>query len=188
MPYFGKYGGSLLDRCPIFIHFHTFPMKMESAIFSLQNMQFTSNFHTIKILVIGTYPEVLKKIWRHDVIWRHYTSFGHLPDLPPVKTGAHKSGFWDFGFFFMICEKFNVLASIWWVNHQNWTIFDEVMGFSFLLRNFPDFDRFLLILAQNLLTSSLFLNFLDVFWKYLWKWVFLPKFIKITFFLLEIWG
>ena len=62
------------------------------------------------------------------------------------------------------------------------------MGFSFLLRNFPDFDRFLLILAQNLLTSSLFLNFLDVFWKYLWKWVFLPKFIKIAFFLLEIWG
>ena len=55
------------------------------------------------------------------------------------------------------------------------------MGFSFLLRNFPDFDRFLLILAKNLLTSSLFLNFLDVFWKYLWKWVFLPKFIKIAF-------
>ena len=33
-------------------------------------------------------------------------------------------------------------------------------GVFFLLRNFPDFNRFLLILAQNLLTSSLFWIFL----------------------------
>ena len=161
---------------------------MESAIFSLQNMQFTPNFHTSKILMIETYPEVLKKIWRHDVIWHHYTSFGHLPDWPPVKTGAHKSGFWDFGFFFMICEKFNVLATIWWVNHQNWIRFDQVMAFHFLLGNFPDFDRFWLILAQFLLMSSLFLNFFDFFLKYLWKGTFLPKIIKVAFLLQKILG
>ena len=31
------------------------------------------------------------KIWRHDVIWRHLTSFWHLSGLPPVKSGCMTS-------------------------------------------------------------------------------------------------
>ena len=161
---------------------------MESAIFSLQNMQFTPNFHTIKILMIETYPGVLKKIWRHDVIWRQFTSFGHLPDWRPVKSGTRKFGFWNFCDIFIIFGKFNVLAFIWWVNHQNWTRFDQVMEFYFLLRNIPDFERFWLIFAQFLMTSSLFLKINDFFLKYLWKGTFLPKIIKITFLLQKIQG
>ena len=44
-------------------NFLTFPIKLESAIFSLQNMQFTPNLSTIKILMIGTNLGVEKKIW-----------------------------------------------------------------------------------------------------------------------------
>ena len=76
---------------------------------------------------------------------------------------------------FAICRQLNVLAFIWWVKHQNWTIFDQVIGFYFLLRNFPDFDRFWLILAQFVLTSSLFWNFFDIFRNNSSNWTFLPK-------------
>ena len=48
--------------------------------------------------------------------------------------------------------------------------------FFFSLKNVPDFDRSLLISAQNLLTSSLFLNFLDVFLKILMN---MSIFVKI---------
>ena len=88
--------------------------------------------------------------------------------------------------FFMICW---ILVSCW-VKRQNWTRFDQVIEFYFLLRNFPKINRFWLILAQFLLTSSLFWNFFFIFWKNLSKWTFLPKIVKIAFFLPEIrgWG
>ena len=140
-----------------------------------------------KLMKLAT-SEVLVKTWRYDVTWHQLTSFGHLSDYHLSNPELHKSAFRYLHDFFMICRKFNVLAFILWVKHQNWTIFDEVIGFCFLLRNFPDFDWILRILAQNLLTSSLSLNFLHVFLKYLWKWTFLPKIMKIAFFPQEIWG
>ena len=42
-------------------------------------------------MVWETYPEVVMKIWRHDVIWRQLTSFWHLSDLPPVKPESMTS-------------------------------------------------------------------------------------------------
>ena len=117
--------------------------------------------------------------------WRHLGTcqIYHLPNPEP-----HKSGFKYLREFIVICSKFNVLALIWWVNHQNWTRFDEVIGFYFLLRNFPDFDRFLLILAQFVLTSSLFWIFFDISRQNSSNWTFLPKILKIALFLQKIWG
>ena len=136
---------------------------MESAIFSLQNMQFTPNFHTSKILMIETYPEVLKKIWRHDVIWRHYTSFGHLPDWPPVKTGAHKSGFWDFGFFFydlweIQCLSYHLMGKPSKLN--------KIWHFDILLFTWK-FPWFWPILADFGPISADVITFFEIFWFFL---------------------
>ena len=58
-------------------NFLTFSIKMESAIFSLQNMQFTPNLSTIKKLMIGTNLGVEKT--GHDL-----TKF-FLRDMPYSK-------------------------------------------------------------------------------------------------------
>ena len=69
-------------------NFHTFLIKSKLAISSLWIMQLTPKFHTSKVLMRESHPESLEKIWRHDVTWCHLTLFGHLSDLPPVKSGA----------------------------------------------------------------------------------------------------
>ena len=81
----------------------------------------------------------------------------------------------------MICRKFSVLAFIWWVYHQNWTKFDRVIEFYFLLRNFPKIHRFWLILAQFLLTSSLFWIFSSFYERTHQREHFCQKLLKLHY-------
>ena len=142
-----------------FWHLSVWPPVNLGTIFSFWNMHSTWNFHSGKMLTRKTNPEIFMKIWRHDVILQHMTSFGHLPACHLLYLRLHKSGKTKFSNKIVICRKFNVLVVIWWVNDKNRTTFDEVIRFYFFLLNFLDFTRFLLIFAQNLLTSSFFLIF-----------------------------
>ena len=81
----------------------------------------------------------------------------------------------------MICRKFSVLAFIWWVYHRNWTKFDRVIEFYFLLRNFPKIHRFWLILAQFLLTSSLFWIFSSFYERTHQREHFCQKLLKLHY-------
>ena len=64
----------------------------------------------------------------YDVTWRH---LGTCQITTCQIRSSKNQPFHICTIFFMICRKFNVLAFIWWVKHQNWTTFDEVIGFCF---------------------------------------------------------
>ena len=84
------------------------------------------------------------------------TSFGHLSYYHLSNPELGKSGFRYLRNHFMICSKFNISAFIWWVNHQNWTIWT---------RNFSRFWTVFAVFGPKF-AENVFCLFLDVFLKY----------------------
>ena len=121
----------------------------------------------------------------YDAAWRHFGTcrIYHLSFNP---LWRHRTRI--FSFTFSIVWNFKALAFIWGVNHWFWVKIGENIRIYFCLENFLDFTWFWLILAQILLTSSLFSTFFDFSRQESSKWTFSPKMVKIAFFLRKIWG
>ena len=72
---YGNYGGVENYGWRFFLYLCEFRKKTKLIMFSVSLIVATWNIDRYKILVKGTFPEFLKKIWRHDVMWRHFLDF-----------------------------------------------------------------------------------------------------------------
>ena len=82
---YGNYGGVENYGWRFFLYLCEFLRKTKLIMFSVSLIVATWNIDRYKILVKGTFPEILKKIWRHDVTWRHFLDFW-FPRKPPVTS------------------------------------------------------------------------------------------------------
>ena len=119
----------------------------------------------------------------YDAAWRHFGTcrIYHLSFNP---LWRHRTRI--FSFTFSIVWNFKALAFIWGVNHWFCVKIGEDIRICFYLENFVDFTWFWLILAQILLTSSLFSTFFDFSRQESSKWTFSPKMVKTAFYLKKI--
>ena len=133
----------------------------------------------------GTFPELLKKIWRRDVTWRHFLDFldswiGHLS--LPGKWRHQKLTFWYFIWKHIerafICP-FNQVSTI-----KTWKIIEVSVDNYFSIQT-SNFWRFF---QENMMTSSFFSEIVDSFWKFMLFCMFMPKIAHIAHFMPEITG
>ena len=116
-------------------------------------MHSTWNFYSRKILTRQTNPEVFHST-AHEIIWAPTGLTPVISEAPYIQK--HNI----FGNF---CDMMKIQCLSCYLMGEPSKSDNIWRRFYFFLLNFLDFTRFLLIFALNLLTSSLFLNFLIFF-------------------------